>query len=66
MEANFLQFLKKTDPHPQPSEYSLKEAYKDGATAYSAMERNHGGGFSHPALVRAWTAGWEQSAINDM
>ena len=65
METNFLQFLEKSDPLPHPSEYSLQEAYNDGATAHAAMERNHGGGFNHPALVRAWTAGWEQSEIDD-
>lgn len=56
-------FRRDTDPAPSPSEASLLAAYEDGRTAHAALERNHGGGYEHPALVRSWTAGWEDAEI---
>ncbi len=64
-DIKFSDFVKDSDPKPTPSEYSLSETYKEGASAHAAMERNHGGEYTHPTLIRAWTAGWEDAEIMD-
>lgn len=58
-------FRRADDATPSPLDGALLGAYEDGQTAHAAMERNHGGGYEHPALVRAWTAGWEDAEIAD-